>query len=90
MQTVSASEAKQSFASVLDACVLEPVLIRKQKRDMAVIMSVSEYERLTRLNVLEFQRFCDTVGASATAAGMTEDKLAELLGHRQIRVACGT
>lgn len=79
MRTVSASEAKQSLASVLEACVLEPVLIRKQKRDVAVVMSMSEYERLTRLNVLEFQRFCDTVGASADAAGMTEAKLAELL-----------
>lgn len=79
MQTVSASEAKQSFASVLDACVLEPVLIRKQKRDVAVVMSMSEYERLTRLNVLEFQRFCDNVGAKAAAAGMTDDKLAGLL-----------
>lgn len=79
MRTVSASEAKKSLASVLEACVFEPVLIRKQKRDVAVVMSVSDYERLTRLNVLEFQRFCDTVGASAAAAGMTEDKLAELL-----------
>lgn len=79
MRTVSASEAKQSLASVLEACVFEPVLIRKQKRDVAVVMSVSDYERLTRLNVLEFQRFCDTVGASAAATGMTEDKLAELL-----------
>lgn len=35
MQTVSASEARLSFASVLDACVLAPVLIRKQKRDVA-------------------------------------------------------
>ena len=79
MQTVSASEAKQSFASVLEACAHEPVLIRKQKRDVAVVMSMNEYERLTRLNVLEFQRFCDNVGASAAAAGMTEGKLTELL-----------
>lgn len=79
MRTVSASEAKQSLASVLDACAFEPVLIRKQKRDVAVVMSMGEYERLTQLNVLEFQRFCDHAGATAAAAGMTEDTLAELL-----------
>ena len=40
---------------------------------------MKEYERLTRLNVAEFQRFCDAVGDKAAAAGLTEDKLAELL-----------
>ncbi len=79
MRTVSASEAKQSLASVLDACAFEPVLIRKQKRDVAVVMSMGEYERLTQLNVLEFQRFCDQAGATAAAAGMNEATLAELL-----------
>jgi PHD/YefM family antitoxin component YafN of YafNO toxin-antitoxin module len=64
---------------VLDACAFEPVLIRKQKRDVAVVMSMGEYERLTQLNVLEFQRFCDRAGANAAAAGMTEATLAELL-----------
>ena len=40
---------------------------------------MKQYERLTRLNVAEFQRFCDAVGVKAAAAGLTEDKLAELL-----------
>jgi hypothetical protein len=40
---------------------------------------MQEYERLVRLNVSEFQQFCDKVGASAKAAGMTEEKLTELL-----------
>ncbi len=80
MRYVSASEAKQGFAAVLDAAQREPVVIRRQKRDVAVLMSVADYERLTRLNVEEFQRFCDMVGERAAERGMTEEKLAELLG----------
>ena len=38
-----------------------------------------EYERLVRLNVSEFQQFCDKVGAGAKAADLTEEKLNELL-----------
>ena len=57
----------------------EPVIIQRQKRDVVVVMSVDEYERLVHLNVAEFQRFSDRVGAKAQEAGMTEDVLRELL-----------
>ena len=79
MRTVSATEAKQGLAGVLDLAAHEPVVIRRQKRDVAVVLSMKEYERLTRLNVVEFQRFCDAVGEKAAAAGLTEDKVVELL-----------
>ena len=81
MQTVTASEAKQGLASVIDAAAREPVVIRRQKRDVAVVMSMAEYERLTRLNVAEFQRFCDAVGERAAAQGLTEEQLAALLAR---------
>jgi prevent-host-death family protein len=79
MRYVSATDAKQAFAEVLDAAQREPVTIRRQKRDVAVILSVAEYEKLTRLNVEEFQRFCDQVGERAAARGLTEERLANLL-----------
>lgn len=79
MRTVTASEAKQGFAQVIEAAAREPVVIQRQKRDVAVVLSMQEYDRLTRLNVAEFQRFCDQVGAHAEQAGLTEEKLAALL-----------
>jgi hypothetical protein len=42
-------------------------------------MSMDEYERLVNLNVAEFQRFSDRVGAKAQDAGMTEEVLQGLL-----------
>ena len=79
MRTVTATEAKQGLASVIDAAAREPVAIERNGRGVAVVLSIHEYERLVRLNVGEFQRFCDRVGAAAVEAGMTEDGLAELL-----------
>ena len=79
MRTVTASEAKQGLAAVIEAAGREPVMIQRQRRDVAVVLSVHEYQRLTRLNVAEFQRFCDQAGQAATAKGMTEAKLAALL-----------
>lgn len=79
MRTITATEAKQGFAGVIEAASREPVVIRRQKRDVAVVLSMQEYGRLARLNVAEFQRFCDRIGLAAKDAGMTEEKLAELL-----------
>jgi prevent-host-death family protein len=79
MRYVSATEAKQTLAAVLDAAQREPVVIRRQQRDVAVVLSIQEYERLTALNIEEFQRFCDRIGEQAEARGLTEEKLSAIL-----------
>lgn len=79
MRYVSATDAKQRLAAVLDAAQHEPVVIRRQKRDIAVVLSPQEYGRLRALNIDEFQRFCDQIGARAVERGLTEEKLAEIL-----------
>jgi prevent-host-death family protein len=81
MLSVTASEAKQGLAGVIEATKRGPVVIQRQKRDVAVVMSIEEYERLAHLNVAEFQRFCDQVGMRAEKAGLTEEKLTELLAR---------
>jgi prevent-host-death family protein len=79
MRHISATEAKQRLAALLDAAQSEPVVIRRQKRDVAVLLSMRDYERLRALNVEEFERFCDRIGERAAARGLTEDTLADLL-----------
>lgn len=79
MKTVSATEAKQGLASVIEWAANEPVVIRRQKRDVAVVLSMREYERLARLNLQAFQKFSQQIGERAQAAGLTETSLAELL-----------
>ena len=79
MKSFSATAAKQRLASVLDAAQREPVIIRRQNRDVAVVMSAEEYERIRSSNVAEFRRFCDRVAAKAKARGMTASRLKKLL-----------
>ncbi|TAN56441.1 MAG: type II toxin-antitoxin system Phd/YefM family antitoxin, partial [Rhodospirillales bacterium] len=54
MRYVSATEAKQALAALLDEAQREPVVIRRQKRDVAVVMSMQDYERLTALHLDAF------------------------------------
>jgi PHD/YefM family antitoxin component YafN of YafNO toxin-antitoxin module len=46
MRYVLATEAKQRFAAVLDAAQRKPVVIRRQKQDVAVLMSTPFDSRL--------------------------------------------
>ncbi len=83
MKYVSATEAKQQLGAVLDAAQREPVTIRRQKRDIAVVLSAEEYARLTRANAETFNTFCDAIGERAAARGLTESKVAELLAENE-------
>ena len=79
MRYVSASQAKQRLAAVLDAVQREPVTIRRQNREVAVVISPLDYRRLVTRNVAEFRLFCERVSAAAKARGLTEDQLDRLL-----------
>jgi prevent-host-death family protein len=81
MQYISATEAKQRLAAILDAAQREPVMIRRQNREVAVVLSPEEYERLRGINISEFEQFCDKVGADTASRGLTEKKLAEILAE---------
>ena len=83
MRYVSATEAKQRLGALLDVAQREPVTIRRQNRDVAVLLSPREYDRLRAVNIDEFERFCDRVAERAAARGLTEEKLTDLLADDQ-------
>jgi prevent-host-death family protein len=79
MTTVSATEAKQQFAALLDKAQREPVRIRRHNRDVAVIVSADEYDQLGRMRANELVRFTEETRRYARSQGMTEEVLQELL-----------
>ena len=51
MKTIPATEAKNRLGAILDAAQREPIVIRRQDRDIAVVLSMADYERLRSANV---------------------------------------
>ena len=47
MQTMSATDAKNSFGLLLDRARAEPVQVEKHGRPVVVVVSVEEFQRLS-------------------------------------------
>lgn len=47
MFTITAIDAKNKFGQVLEQAQREPVHVQKNGRDIAVVVSAAEYQRLT-------------------------------------------
>jgi prevent-host-death family protein len=82
MPTMSATQAKQNFAALIDAAQREPVRIQRHQRDVAVLLSAEEYERMNRERWAEFNRLSAIASEQAKANGLTEEILAEILAER--------
>jgi prevent-host-death family protein len=81
MQTISATKASQNFAAMLDAAQREPVRIQRHERDVAVLLSAEEYNRLHRDRWAEFNRLAAVAAEQAKANGLTEGILTEILAE---------
>jgi prevent-host-death family protein len=79
MQIVSATRAKQNFAAILDQSQREPVRIQRHERDIAVLISAAEYDRLRQDPWAEFNRLSAIAAAQAKANGLTEEILTGIL-----------
>ena len=79
MKTVAATEAKNRLGAILDDAQREPIVIRRQDRNIAVVLSMADYERMRSGNIQAFVDLRNQVAAEAAANGLTAERLNELL-----------
>ena len=70
-----------NLADILVTAQSEPVILRQESEDVAVVLSMKEYEDYRRAKVADFQQFCDAVGGKAESRGLTEEKLNNILSE---------
>jgi antitoxin Phd len=81
MQIISATDAKQKFAALLDAAQREPVRIQRHDRDIAVLISAEEYDRMRSDRWAEFNRLSNLAADQAKTNGLTPEILADILAN---------
>jgi len=70
MKTITSTEARQSFSSVISTVDDEPVAISKQDKDVAVIISSARYKELKKLEDILYGKAAEL----AIKEGFSSDK----------------
>ena len=79
MQTYTANEAKTRFGEFLDRVQREPVRVMRHDRVVGVMVSNEDYEAMRVFYADRLLKTMDETAAAAERAGLTPEKLAELL-----------
>ena len=79
MQYISTTDARAAFSDIIATSAREPVVIQRQNKDVAVMISPEEYEKLRQIHLQRIDDLCRRASAHAKKMGLTEEKLAELL-----------
>lgn len=85
MKCVDAAEAQAQLDEILDKAQQHPIAIQREGQDVAVMLSVASYERLRAGAVQAFLELRNKVASRASAAGLTEERLTELLDEDSVR-----
>ena len=79
MQSFTANQAKTQFGQFLDTAQREPVQVLKHDRVVGVLVSAKDYEAMRTFYADRLQHRLQQSAALAEAAGLTSNKLDELL-----------
>jgi prevent-host-death family protein len=82
MQSFTANQAKTQFGQFLDTAQREPVQVLKHDRVVGVMVSAKDYEAMRLFYADRLQHRLQQNAALAEAAGLTENKLDEMLSGR--------
>ncbi|MBK9217665.1 MAG: type II toxin-antitoxin system prevent-host-death family antitoxin [Uliginosibacterium sp.] len=79
MQTFTANEAKTRFGEFIDLAQKEPVRVMRRDRVVGVMVSASDYEAMRQFYADRLVKTMDETADAAARAGLTPEKLDELL-----------
>ncbi len=79
MKSIDEAEAQARLDEILDEAQQYPIVIQRRGQDVAVTLSMASYERLRTGLIQAFLAVRNDVARDASAAGLTERLLTDLL-----------
>jgi len=83
MPSLTALDAKNRFGQLIEMAQRSPVTITKNGRPSVVVMSAADFERRRQNAGKRMLEAMDRLADEATKNGLTDKKLAKLLGNEQ-------
>lgn len=81
MKSIDEAEAHARLDEILDEAQRQPIMIRRQGKKSAIVLSLVEFERLRSDDVRAFLEVRNDVARDANQAGLTEARLVQLLNE---------
>jgi len=81
MITMTSTEARQNFGEFLDKGSRQPVIVKRQNREIGAFIPMADWEKLRQLRVQELDRAVQALSEEAKANGLTEDLLSGILNE---------
>jgi prevent-host-death family protein len=81
MITMTSTEARTKFGEFLERGSREPVIIKRQQREIGAFIPIEEYRRFRKLSIKELAEAAGEISDKSFQNGLTEEKLNEILGE---------
>jgi prevent-host-death family protein len=79
MRNATPIQNEQQFSALVQAAQSGPVTIERQNRELAVILSIGDYERTRAVHLERLDELGAEISAEAKAKGLTEEILKRML-----------
>jgi prevent-host-death family protein len=78
MRNATPIQNEQQFSALVEAAKAGPVTIERENRELAVLVSIEDYERMREIHLEPLRRLGAQISAEAKANGLTEETLLQL------------
>ncbi|HAZ00328.1 MAG TPA: hypothetical protein DCY38_06030 [Opitutae bacterium] len=81
MITMSSTEARANFGEFLDKGSREPVIVKRQNREIGAFVPMSDLKKLRKLRLQELDETVQAASEEAARNGLTEEILNQILAE---------
>lgn len=81
MMIMSSTEARANFGEFLDKGSREPIIVKRQNREVGAFVPMSDWEKLCKLRLKELDEKVMAASGEAAANGLTEEIFHQILAE---------
>jgi hypothetical protein len=78
---MSSTEARSNFGAFLDKGSREPIIVKRQNREIGAFVPMSDLKKLRKLRLQELDAVVHAASEEAARNGLTEDILNQILAE---------